>query len=141
MKIAREEWFSIYKCMRAQSLQSCLTLCDCLDRSLPGSSVHGILMNTGVGCHVFLKRIFPTQWSNPLLLCLLHCRWILYPLSHLGSPSIYKETPIELLVNFSAETLQNRREQDDGLSKSWKRKYANKKYYTWQKFILKVKKL
>ena len=26
--------------------------------------------------------IFPTQGSNPSL---LHCRWILYPLSHLGS--------------------------------------------------------
>ena len=25
------------------SLQSCLTLCDCMDCSLPGSSVHGIL--------------------------------------------------------------------------------------------------
>ena len=24
--------------------------------------------NTGVGCHVFLQRIFSTQWSNPGLL-------------------------------------------------------------------------
>ena len=30
--------------------------------------------------------IFPTQGSNSYLLHLLHCRWILYPLSHLGSP-------------------------------------------------------
>ena len=30
-------------CMRAQSLQSCPTLCDSVDRSLPGSSVRGIL--------------------------------------------------------------------------------------------------
>ena len=29
--------------MHAKSLQSCLTLCDPMDRSLPGSSVHGIL--------------------------------------------------------------------------------------------------
>ena len=29
-------------CVRAKSLQSCLTLCDPMDRSLPGSSVHGI---------------------------------------------------------------------------------------------------
>ena len=29
--------------MRAQSLQLCLTLCDPMDRSLLGSSVHGIL--------------------------------------------------------------------------------------------------
>ena len=34
----------------AQSLQSCLTLCNPMDYSLPGSSVHGILQaaNTGV---------------------------------------------------------------------------------------------
>ena len=30
-------------CVRAQSLQSCPTLCDPMDCSLPGSSVHGIL--------------------------------------------------------------------------------------------------
>ena len=30
-------------CMRAKSLQCCLTLCDPMDYSLPGSSVHGIL--------------------------------------------------------------------------------------------------
>ena len=30
-------------CMHAKSLQSCLTLCDPMDYSLPGSSVHGIL--------------------------------------------------------------------------------------------------
>ena len=32
--------------------------------------------------------IFLTQGSNPWLLCLLHCRQILYPLSHLKSPSV-----------------------------------------------------
>ena len=39
--------------------------------------------NTGVGCHALLQRIFSTQGSN---LCLLHCRQILYHLSHQGSP-------------------------------------------------------
>ena len=34
----------LYKvCMRAKSLQSCLTLSDPMDCSLPGSSVHGVL--------------------------------------------------------------------------------------------------
>ena len=41
--------------------------------------------NTGVCCHLLLQGIFPTQGSNSQLLCLLHCRQILYPLSHLGS--------------------------------------------------------
>ena len=30
--------------------------------------------NTGAGCHFFLQGIFPTQWLNPCLLCLLHWR-------------------------------------------------------------------
>ena len=67
--------------MRAQSLQSCPTLCDPMDCSPPGSSVNGILQarNTGVSCHTLLQRIFPTQGSNLLcLLQLLHRRRILY---------------------------------------------------------------
>ena len=28
--------------MRAQLLQSCLTICDCMDCGSPGSSVHGV---------------------------------------------------------------------------------------------------
>ena len=35
--------------------------------------------NTGVGCHSRLQGIFPNQGSNPSL---LHCRQILYRLSH-----------------------------------------------------------
>ena len=64
--------------------QSCLTLCNPMD-SLPGSSVHGDSpgKNTGVGCHALLQGIFLTEGSNPGL---LHCRLILYHLSHQGSP-------------------------------------------------------
>ena len=39
--------------------------------------------NTGAGCHSLFQGIFPTWGSNPDL---LHCRWILYLLSHWGSP-------------------------------------------------------
>ena len=39
--------------------------------------------NTGVGSHFFFWVIFPSQGSNPDL---PHCRWILYQLSHQGSP-------------------------------------------------------
>ena len=41
--------------------------------------------NTGMGSLSLLQGIFPTQGSNPGL---LHCRWILYWLSHKGSPRI-----------------------------------------------------
>ena len=40
--------------------------------------------NTGVGSLSLLQEIFPTQGSNPGL---LHCRQILYQLSHKGSPN------------------------------------------------------
>ena len=60
-------------------------LCDPMNSSPPGSSVHGDFpgKTTGVVCHAFLQGIFPTQGSNPGL---PHCRRILYCLSHQGSP-------------------------------------------------------
>ena len=72
--------------------KSCLTLCDPMGCSPPGSSVHEILQaRILVSCHSLLQEIIPTQGSNLHLLCLLHCRRILYPLSHLGSPCDLKE--------------------------------------------------
>ena len=67
--------------------QSCLTLCDPMGCSPPGSSVRGDSpgKNTGVGGHALLQGIFPTQGSN---LGLSHCRWILYSLSHQGSLTV-----------------------------------------------------
>ena len=72
--------------------QSCLALCDPMDCSLPGSTVHGILCpwnspskNTGKCCCLLLQVIFPTQVSN---LGLLHCRQILYQLSYEANPQI-----------------------------------------------------
>ena len=66
--------------------QSCPTLCDITDCSLPGSSVHGNSPgeNTGVDCHALPQGIFPTQESN---LGLPYCRQILYCLSYQGSPT------------------------------------------------------
>ena len=59
--------------------QSCLTLCDPMDCSPPGSSVHGI----------FQARML--EWvaipsSRGSNLGLLHCQQILYHLSYQGSP-------------------------------------------------------
>ena len=42
--------------------------------------------NTGVGGLSLLQGIFPTQGSNPAF---LHCRWIIYQLSHQGCPFSY----------------------------------------------------
>jgi len=53
--------------------------------------------NTGVGSLSLLQEIFPTQGSNPGL---LHCRWILYQLSHRRSPRILQwvayASPVDL---------------------------------------------
>ena len=67
--------------------QLCPSLCDPMDCSLPGSSIHEDSpgKNTGVGCHALLQGIFPTQGLNPGL---RHCRHIFYCLSHQGSPRI-----------------------------------------------------
>ena len=48
--------------------------------------------NTGMGSLSLLQEIFPTQGLN---WGLLHCRWILYRLSHQGSPNgrEFEETP------------------------------------------------
>ena len=64
--------------------QSCTTLFDSMDCSPPGSSVHGDSpgKTTGMGFHVLLQGIFPTQGLNPGL---TYCRQILYCLSHQGS--------------------------------------------------------
>ena len=63
-------------------------------RSVVSSSLqpHGLYslwnspgQNTGVGSLSVLQWIFPSQWSN---WDLMHYRWILYQLSHKGSPRI-----------------------------------------------------
>ena len=50
----------------SKSLQSCLTLCDNMESSLPGSSVHSPGKNTGVGCHFLLQGIFQNQGSSSI---------------------------------------------------------------------------
>ena len=66
----------------AQSLQLHPTLCDPVDCSPPGSSVHGILQAGTLEWVAisFARGIFLTQGSNPGL---PHCRQTLYRLSHL----------------------------------------------------------
>ena len=55
-----------YLCV-SKSLQSCQTLCDPMDCSLPGSSVYGDSpgMNTGMGCHFLLQGTLPDPVIEP----------------------------------------------------------------------------
>ena len=59
-----------------------------MDCSLPGSSVHEDSpgKNTELGCHELLQGIFPTQGSNPRLLCLLNWQAGSLPLVTPGKP-------------------------------------------------------
>ena len=72
------------------SLQSCLTLCDPVDCSPPGSSVHGILQARILEWVAVpsSRGIFPIQELNPYLLQLPHCRQILYSWSTGEAPYV-----------------------------------------------------
>ena len=74
--------------LKALVAQSCPILCDPLDSSPPGSSVHGLLQARILEwvSISFSRGIFPTQGLN---LNLLHCKQMLYCLSHQGRPHFY----------------------------------------------------
>ena len=67
--------------------QLCPTLCDPMDCSSPGSSLHGDSpgKNTGGGCHFLLQGIFLTQGLDP---CLLHWQAESLPLAPPGKPTL-----------------------------------------------------
>ena len=67
-------FFSSELAIHSKSLQSCLTLCDPIDHSPPGSSIHGDSpgKNPGVVCHALLQGTSQTQGSNSHLVHLLH---------------------------------------------------------------------
>ena len=78
-------WITLMS-LKSQS-KSCLVMSDSLWPHGLYSQWNSPGQNTGVGRLSLLQGIFPTQELN---LCLLHCRQILYQLSHKGSPRILK---------------------------------------------------
>ena len=67
----RRERICLQSRSESEIAQSCPTLCDPMDCSPPGSSIHFPGENTGVGCHFLLQGISLTQAQNSGL---LHCR-------------------------------------------------------------------
>ena len=55
------------------------------------------MQETGMGCHFHLQGIFPTQKSNPHLLCFLHWQVNSLSPSHLGSLSCLKKVKVKSL--------------------------------------------
>ena len=78
----------MHRCVCAKVLQSCPTLCDTMDFSPPRLLCHGDSLgrNAGVGCHVRLQGIFPSQGLNPSLFCHLHWQAGSLPLVVLRNP-------------------------------------------------------
>ena len=110
LRVGRNQQTALLKChtnvplqpyFRQPLAQLCLTLCNPIDSSLPGSSIHGIFQARVLEyIAILLQRIFLTQGSN---LGLLHCRQILYRLSHQGS--LRRQTPAYIYAqNFSSGT-------------------------------------
>jgi len=81
------EWAFIGVCACVKLLQSCPTLCNPVDCSLAGSSVHGILQARILEWVAISssRGIFPTQGSNPHL---LHWQMDSLSLGHLGVPCL-----------------------------------------------------
>ena len=75
--------------LSAQKLTSMCESCSVVSNSLQPRGLYSPWnspgQNTRVGRHSLLQGIFPTQGSDPGL---PHCKWILYQLSHQGSPRI-----------------------------------------------------
>ena len=91
-----------FKILWSEVTQSCLTLWDPMDCSLPRSSVHGIFQ---AGVLEWVAISFSRGSSQPrdLNLGLPHCRQMLYHLSHQGSLKfskghIRKETVVLMLL-------------------------------------------
>ena len=82
MKKSLKQYYSYYVCVLIT--QSCLTLCDPMDYSPPGSSVHGILQARILEL-VAMSFSSGSSLTQGLNLGLLHCRQVLYRLNHQGS--------------------------------------------------------
>ena len=78
--------------LQPHGLQTTRLLCPC----------NSLGKNTRVGCHALLQGIFPIQGSNPSL---LHCRQILYHLSHQGSKHHLISRKYELFTRFCSVLL------------------------------------
>ena len=99
--------------------------------------------NTGVGCHSLLQGIFPPQGLNAGV---LHCRWILYQLSHQERPStirrgqrrgqmLLKEDLYYLPSKGDTQAVQGLRGTTLGLHQEARAKWGEAKARFWLGFL------
>ena len=107
----------------------CVSCCTCESFSQKqscwaiGSTDWSNLAAAAAAAFTFSRGVIPTQGSNPGL---LHCRWILYQLSHKGSPRILEW----VAYPFSSGSSQSRNQTrvsciSDGLLTIWATTYIN----------------
>ena len=83
--------------------QLCPTLCDALDYNSPDSSVYGIFQARILEWVAISSSRASFQPRD--LLCLLHCRWILYPLNHWGINYLCSGKTELPYLNYSLEVI------------------------------------
>ena len=119
--------YFIYEVKWSEVSQSCLTLCEPMDtRLLRPWDFLG--KSTGVGCHLLLQGIFPTQGSNPGL---LHCRQTLYHLSHEGSPKSLYCLIIRINISPVGEGRESRKREWEIQRKTLKRQVLSGVTCAW----------
>ena len=91
----------IYPWKHAQFVPSCPTLCNPMDCSTPGSSVHRIFLARILEwvCHFLLQGVFPTQNQTH--------GWAAFPALQVDSspwshPGSHLHTPVSMVCSFSA---------------------------------------
>ena len=116
----------IISCPGPVCAQSCPTLCLCdkLDCSPPGPSVHGISQQEHWSGLPFSSPGHPPNPRiEPMSLCLLQCRHILYPLSHSGSPISWWNETEQFGSSFYGSELQEK--QSASFMRIWCRCWKN----------------
>ena len=96
------QWQMSYRCLVAQSS---LTLCNPMDCSSPGSSVHGILQARTLEWAVLPSSRRSSRPRDRTQVSHVSCigRWVLYHERHLGSPLLYM--PVYIFLGWGANTL------------------------------------
>ena len=113
--------------MEVVASQSCLTVCYPKNCSPPGSSVHGIFQARileWVGVSSSRESSQPSDWTRALL----HCRQILYHLSHQGNP--YASTFVGSLLCLYPTNVGNMISGSSAFSS-----FSKPSLYTWKSLV------
>ena len=100
--------YIVHECVHAKLLQSCPALCDPMDCSPPGSSVHGILQARILQGIAMPSSKGSSQPRDQTCLSSVSCigRWDLHPQRHLGSPYSIMKVKVRSCPTLQAHGLQ-----------------------------------